>query len=362
MNSLCFQILALGTLHGVTMIPFVISKGHDNFLRKLTLVLIIFILAFDNFQTIYISHYSDSNFLVDSFYLTLPLFIGPLILCYIQSFWKPTWDNANWRYFKPFIALLILKLVFSGTKAMGLEIDIITKLNDCLVFLFEPLMIGNLGFFIGLAWYGLKKSEVSGVLKSKITYILITVSASSVLVIILLLIQTAVIPEQTKFLNVILGIISTLAVYSMVFLDFKNTKVHKIIIEKTTNLHFSNLDDQLVEACFQKIEIAIRNEKIFLNPELSLSMFAEHLSVSPKTLSAVIHNKYSKGFNDFINTYRVEEVKQRLVDPNNSKLSITGIAYESGFNSIATFQRVFKKHVGMTPSEFLKNNTSQFTN
>ena len=65
-------------------------------------------------------------------------------------------------------------------------------------------------------------------------------------------------------------------------------------------------------------------------------------------------NQYeNKGFNEFVNTYRIEEVKKYLLQNDFSNLTISGMALEAGFNSQATFQRVFKKLEGMTPTEFL---------
>ena len=60
-------------------------------------------------------------------------------------------------------------------------------------------------------------------------------------------------------------------------------------------------------------------------------------------------------FNELINTYRIQAVKERLIDPGYSHLSILGIAFESGFNSKATFNRAFKQFTQQTPSEFLKS-------
>jgi AraC-like DNA-binding protein len=56
--------------------------------------------------------------------------------------------------------------------------------------------------------------------------------------------------------------------------------------------------------------------------------------------------------NDFVNYYRVEEVKRQLKNPENSHLSLLGTALECGFNSQSTFNRAFKKFTGKLPKEF----------
>jgi AraC-like DNA-binding protein len=61
----------------------------------------------------------------------------------------------------------------------------------------------------------------------------------------------------------------------------------------------------------------------------------------------------NKSFNEFINEYRIEEVKKRLLEKGNEHLTIAGLALECGFNSQATFQRSFKNATGVSPKEYL---------
>ena len=98
----------------------------------------------------------------------------------------------------------------------------------------------------------------------------------------------------------------------------------------------------------------MQHDKPYLQPELTLSELAAHLHLSPGLLSRAINTGFGQNFNEFVNAYRVEAVKQMVVDPKNAHLSILGIAYECGFNSKATFNRAFSKHAGCSPSDFLK--------
>ena len=97
----------------------------------------------------------------------------------------------------------------------------------------------------------------------------------------------------------------------------------------------------------------MHDQKPYLDANLNVKKLAQSLSISPKLLSAILNQYEQKGFNEFVNTYRVNEVKRNLLREHNTNLTITGIALESGFNSQATFQRVFKKMEGMTPTEFI---------
>jgi AraC-like DNA-binding protein len=92
--------------------------------------------------------------------------------------------------------------------------------------------------------------------------------------------------------------------------------------------------------------------KPYLNPELSLAQLAEKLAVQPDYLSAVLNSRLGLNFFDFVNQYRVEEFKAQLKIPANRRLTLVSLAYDCGFNSKATFNRVFKRVTGLTPSEY----------
>ncbi len=104
----------------------------------------------------------------------------------------------------------------------------------------------------------------------------------------------------------------------------------------------------------QKIKSLMEDEKPYLNPELNLSDLANLAKLTRAQLSEIINSGFHKNFNDFVNSYRVEAFKDMLHEHKHKQLSMLGIAYECGFNSKATFNRVFKKLTHSSPSEFLK--------
>lgn len=92
----------------------------------------------------------------------------------------------------------------------------------------------------------------------------------------------------------------------------------------------------------------------YLNPELTLSRLAKELEIHPNTLSNIINEGLNKSFSDFINEYRIEAVIKRFEDPDYINITLLGIAYDCGFNSKTTFNRVFKKTTGKTPLQYKK--------
>jgi len=97
----------------------------------------------------------------------------------------------------------------------------------------------------------------------------------------------------------------------------------------------------------------MNENKPFLIPEITLSTLASELEVTPDYLSGIINNKLGKNFFDFINHYRIEEFKTRSLADENKKFTLLSIAYDCGFNSKATFNRVFKNVTGITPGEYV---------
>ena len=103
-----------------------------------------------------------------------------------------------------------------------------------------------------------------------------------------------------------------------------------------------------------RVALAMQKDKLYLNAELTLAELAKHLNLPGKIVSANINASFGKPFNTYINSFRVEEIKRRLAGIDAEKLTLLGIAYECGFNSKTSFNRIFKEFTGLSPSEYLK--------
>lgn len=93
-------------------------------------------------------------------------------------------------------------------------------------------------------------------------------------------------------------------------------------------------------------------EQVFTDPKLTLPALSNKLSINSRYLSQVINENLGQNFYDFVNSYRIEEAKKKLLDPEKDKYTIESIAFEVGFNSKAAFYSTFKKQTCMTPSQF----------
>lgn len=132
-------------------------------------------------------------------------------------------------------------------------------------------------------------------------------------------------------------------------------------LNKSDNVQNLSIDqDKLdqIEEVNDKLLLYVENEKPYLNPELSLQELADSIEEKRYFLSIVINHKHQQNFYEFINRYRIEEVKTMLADPKNKHLKLISIALDAGFNSKASFYRTFKQMTNMTPSQFLDKQVS----
>ena len=103
---------------------------------------------------------------------------------------------------------------------------------------------------------------------------------------------------------------------------------------------------------FKKLESLMQFKKLYRNPSLSLTATADKLGISACYLSSMINSLLNKSFIDFVNEYRIADVKQHLNSGEFAHYTVVSVGLEAGFNSKSAFYAAFKKHTGLTPSEY----------
>lgn len=117
----------------------------------------------------------------------------------------------------------------------------------------------------------------------------------------------------------------------------------------------SGLSEKMAIEIHVKLGKLMASEKIFTEPELSLSMLSGKLNVHPNYVSQVINDKEGKSFFDYINSLRVEEFKSLASIPEKRQFTIMSLAYDCGFNSKSSFNKNFKKATGQSPSDYISS-------
>lgn len=154
--------------------------------------------------------------------------------------------------------------------------------------------------------------------------------------------------------------------YGMLFSE-KNYKIYKNLYEPL-NLYIqeseskkyvkSALSQEQIDEYAVLLTKGFESEHWHLDPELNLNTLSLKSDIPTHYISQIINQKFKKNFFDYVNFYRVEAFKTKLKDSAFEHIKFEELAYMCGFNSKATFQRAFKKHTGITPSEYQHNEIS----
>lgn len=114
----------------------------------------------------------------------------------------------------------------------------------------------------------------------------------------------------------------------------------------------SGAEDEALEATMAKIQRFVEQEKPYLNSQLTLERFAMRVGLPPRQVSLAINKGFRKNFQEYINYYRILEAQQLLRSPDAASTTVLDVAIQSGFNSKASFNRLFKNQTELTPSAY----------
>jgi len=140
------------------------------------------------------------------------------------------------------------------------------------------------------------------------------------------------------------------------YADNPNDHFPKLVVHRPPKKYAnSTLDEKEKKRICSTLDILVKENKIYLDAELTIDILAENISCSRHSLSQVLNECMRQSFYDYINHYRVEAAKLLLSDEARKAHKIASIAFDAGFNSISTFNEVFKKISGCTPSQFRRS-------
>lgn len=144
-------------------------------------------------------------------------------------------------------------------------------------------------------------------------------------------------------------LINALFIYSVVY-------AHQLL---TTHHHEeddtkSKAEEKLTDTAIAKVQAGMEKDKLYLKQNLNIEEFSKRIDLPVKEVSAVINKHYGTNFFEFMNRYRVEEAKRLLGDPAQADKTVLDILLQSGFNSKSAFHRFFGRLVGVSPTEYRK--------
>ena len=114
----------------------------------------------------------------------------------------------------------------------------------------------------------------------------------------------------------------------------------------------SSLDQTRKNTLRDDLLLYMKTEEPFRNPDSSLGEIASALGISVHDLSQILNDVLHMNFHNFLNSYRIELVKEMMADPRHDHRTLLQLAFDAGFNSKTSFNRVFKEDAKMTPSDY----------
>lgn len=168
-------------------------------------------------------------------------------------------------------------------------------------------------------------------------------------------------------------LILVLVIYFISFMSLRTPEIFKLQEESFTNEDSpdmaisiehkdKNISLEMIEELdksttllLERLKNHMEENKPYLNPDLSLQDLADQMSLSRNQISALINQQHHMNFFEFVNLYRVMEVKFLMELPENKNLKLMSLAYDAGFNSKSSFNRVFKQQTQLTPSEYFNS-------
>ena len=153
--------------------------------------------------------------------------------------------------------------------------------------------------------------------------------------------------------------ISFLFSITVIFLSFWALKNPFILKRPVDKYKYSTLNSNEAERLMKKLKFFMAKEKPYLNPSLTLLELSKKMNTSTKELSQAINQIEALNYSQFISRHRVEETQKLMKSESHNKLTIAAIAYDSGFNSISSFNMAFKKHTKTTAIAYRKSLKAQ---
>jgi len=368
-------VILLGALQGLILALALLFPGKDKRQNKYFLAAFMMMLVYDTFGTFCWSSGLTIKWLsfFDAVYPYAIIFTaGPSLYLYIQATIKQEKIPGS-LIFKTYLpavidfgfrtCLLAYALLYQNWHIGSIRPADIDNIYQPVA---EALMVIVFWFYLVAAIRGFKshKADLADTDQSIITEQGLAIKWTNILLTVMVLIAIAWsitivgsmlfnIEGLTYFAPI--EIILVIFTYWIGLKGYQHTRIVFVNQQKANKVYADALQPDEAIACINLLKKAMDTDKLYLDSALTVNKLAAQLEISSRTISAVLNRELKKGFSEFINEYRINEVKQRMLQPENSHITIAGIAFECGFNSVATFQRTFKNSEQITPGQFLLN-------
>ncbi len=358
-------IFAVGAAQAIFLFFILWKKKENSFANKfLAVAMLTFaldLLGGVSFLSGYIKHIPWITGINNSF----PYLYGPLIYLYVIFLIrkKEKFEFKNLVHFIPFFLVQLYGIFFFYFETPEYQLGLLDFSHQL------PWHIQLVGIFIpvvGVFYMILTvvktinynkqiKNSLSSIEDIDLSWLLYLVYGTAIIwiVVVISYLIGFVFGDQLQA-NLMIYITLSIFLYALAIKSYKQPEIKSLENEDTESYKKSGLSDEKANEYLQKLNQTMKDKKLYLDPKLNLSQLAEKLKISTHNLSEVINVKQNQNFYDFVNSYRVEEVKRLITEDKEGKYNILAHGFEGGFSSKSAYYSAFKKFVNKTPAQFRK--------
>lgn len=351
----------LGFAQGLFLAVFLLTQRKQNLLPNRLLAFLILLVALTAIlHTIYLSRYLHIvNFLVG---LRIPIsfLIGPALFLYVKSLTTPAY-RTEWKTLFHAVPFLI-SLVHFAPVWLGPESDRIAYAEMLYRNQFPELMqdirfirTAHIWAYTVAALVPLYRHR-RGVLSTYSNLEGVSLKWLGFLVIALVInIPIAMFLANSgnlTMLSVVVALIYPAIIYVIAYVYLRHPEIHSESVGADPKYSKSRLNEQRALDLKRQVEELFLREKPYTDPDFTAHALAQRLGISPHNLSFLLNEVFKQSFYDFVNGYRIEEAQRLLLSDTGSRFTVLAIGLEVGFRSKSTFNAVFKKSTGMTPTAY----------
>lgn len=272
---------------------------------------------------------------------TLPYLIGPLLYLYIKARKENVYRKSDLIHFIPF------GLAFVGV--------LLAKLFWFYILSFHPYTIAALQI-ISLVAYGFASNKLGNVELRQFILLVVVTEVIIAVTLALMVVYYPNIPDVRLLFIVLTALIYWISYKAIskpdLFIERETSPIAIIGLSKNPKYAHSSLKESEAIRIEEALQTAMQKEKLYLDNSLTIDTLAARIGTSRHHLSQVLNERMKKTYGDFITDVRLEESCRRLSNRADYRFTIAAIALDSGFNSVSSFNDVFKKRYGVTPSKY----------
>ncbi|MEZ4797547.1 MAG: helix-turn-helix domain-containing protein [Flavobacteriaceae bacterium] len=368
-------ISIVGIIQGLFILSLLISKKNKTLTTKWAIILFIVFIVDLAWYFLYLEGYLDKLWFFYGIEYLVLYFYGPTLYLYTRSHF----ENKSKHFKKPllylhFVPAVLIFVLMSPLLFREQTTNFLNNLNLHQYLIFSKYNTHSIVFNFGLWYlhvivyiivsvrflnsYSKNNSFHDNIsLKKHIKWIkilLVGYLCFPFVTVVFFIINPFI---NNSILNSTYDIVIVLFVFHIFVISYigysnQNIITNPIELLKRQNTNLSNIDIESTEILLQNL---MNSKKLYLDERLTLSKLAKELEVTTHQLSEYFNSIKNTSFSDYINNLRIEYSKKLLLNEESNIYTLDGIASKSGFKSVTTFHRNFKKLNGISPKEWLKS-------